>query len=91
MDINDFESLISRLDDLKRCATRGSLGVSAFFSPRELRTAEEYLCSCGAAFLLYGGYEDSERELIFSPNLQRIAGARRSFRNTDILPRLRLF
>ena len=65
MDINDFDSLISRLDDLKRCATRGSLGVSAFFSPRELRAAEEYLCSCGADFLLYGGYLDAERKKVY--------------------------
>lgn len=65
MGINGFDGLIARLDDLKRCATRGNLGVSAFFSPRELRVAEEYLRRGGASFFFDGGYSEAERKRVY--------------------------
>lgn len=55
------EVLFSRLEDLKRCAIRGNLGVSAFFTPREAFAAEEYLKRSGAPHLFFGGYEYAER------------------------------
>lgn len=54
--------MFSRLEDLKRCAIRGNLGVSAFFTPREAFVAEEYLKRSGAAYLFFGGCEDAERK-----------------------------
>ena len=65
MDIKSFDSLFARLEDLKECAGRGSLGVSAFFSPREELAASEYLKRAKAAFISFGGYTDAERKKIY--------------------------
>lgn len=56
------EVFFSRLEDLKRCAVRGSLGVSAFFTPQEAFFAEAYLKRSGMQCLFFGGYEDAERK-----------------------------
>lgn len=65
MDIKSFEGLFARLDDLKECAVRGSLGVSAFFSPREVLYAVEYLRRSRTAFISFGGYSNAERRKIY--------------------------
>ena len=65
MDIKSFDSLFARLEDLKECAGRGSLGVSAFFSPREELAASEYLKRAKVAFISFGGYTDAERRKIY--------------------------
>ena len=62
MDLKKDEVFYSRLEDLKRCANRGNLGISAFFSPREIFLAEEYLKRSGIEFAFFGGYEDAERK-----------------------------
>lgn len=62
MDLKKDEVFYSRLEDLKRCANRGNLGISAFFSPREIFLAEEYLKRGGIEFAFFGGYEDAERK-----------------------------
>ena len=61
MDLKKEEFFYSRLEDLKRCAIRGNLGISAFFSPREIFTATEYLKRSGVQFAFFGGYGDAER------------------------------
>ena len=65
MDIKCFESLFARLDDLKECAVRGNVGISAFFSPREEIAAREYLTRGKVNFISYGGYSDAERKKIY--------------------------
>lgn len=65
MDIKGFEDIYARLDDLKECAVRGNLGISAFFSPRELLAASEYLRRTKAEFIVFGGYSDAERCRIY--------------------------
>ena len=65
MDIKSFDSLFARLDDLKECAVRGNLGVSAFFSPREELAACEYLRRTKTSFISFGGYSDAERRKIY--------------------------
>ena len=65
MDIKSFDSLFARLEDLKKCAIRGNLGISAFFSPKEIYAAEEYLKRGGIAFISYGGYAEAERRRIY--------------------------
>ena len=65
MDIKSFEGLFARLEDIKKCAVRGNLGISAFFSPRELHAAEEYLKRGGTAFACFGGYSFAERKRIY--------------------------
>ena len=65
MDIKSFESLFARLNDLKECAVRGNVGVSAFFSPREEYAAIQYLKSLKAEFISYGGYSNAERKKIY--------------------------
>ena len=65
MDIKSFESLFARLDDLKKCAIRGNLGISAFLSPREIYASERYLNGSGASFIAFGGYADAERKRIY--------------------------
>lgn len=62
MDLKKDEVFYSRLEDLKRCAIRGNLGISAFFSPREIFLAQEYLKRGGVEFLFFGGYDDAERK-----------------------------
>ena len=62
MDLKKDEVFYSRLEDLKRCAIRGNLGISAFFSPREIFLAEEYFKRGGVEFAFFGGYEDAERK-----------------------------
>ena len=62
MELKKDEVFYSRLEDLKRCAIRGNLGISAFFSPREIFLAEEYLKRGGIEFVFFGGYEDAERK-----------------------------
>ena len=65
MDVKCFDALYARLEDLKKCAVRGNLGFSAFFSPKEIYIAENYLKKSGAAYISYGGYEDAERKRIY--------------------------
>lgn len=65
MDIKSFDSLFARLDDLKECAVRGNVGISAFFSPREEIAACEYLTRGKVNFISYGGYSDAERKKIY--------------------------
>ena len=65
MDIKSFDSLFARLDDLKECAVRGNVGISAFFSPREEIAAGEYLRRSRSAFISFGGYKDAERKKIY--------------------------
>ena len=65
MDVKSFDSLFARLDDLRECAVRGNLGISAFFSPREALAAAEYLERCRASFISFGGYSDAERKKIY--------------------------
>lgn len=62
MELKKEEIFYSRLEDLKRCAIRGNLGISAFFSPKEIFAAEEYLKRGGVGFVFFGGYEDAERK-----------------------------
>lgn len=64
-DIKQFDELYARLDDMKKRAVRGEIGISAFFSPRDVRSAERYLESCGVLFFAYGGYADAERKRIY--------------------------
>lgn len=66
MDIRsvEFDELYARLDDLMGRAVRGEPGISAFFSPRELRYAQMYLRAAGADFFSLGGYPDAERQRI---------------------------
>lgn len=65
MDVKSFDSLFARLDDLKECAVRGNVGISAFFSPREEIAAREYLTRGRVNFISYGGYGDAERKKIY--------------------------
>ncbi len=62
MELKKEEIFYSRLEDLKRCAIRGNLGISAFFSPKEIFAAEEYLKRSGVQFAFFGGYDDAERK-----------------------------
>ena len=62
MELKKEEIFYSRLEDLKRCAIRGNLGISAFFSPREIFAAEEYLKRSGISYAFFGGYEEAERK-----------------------------
>ena len=64
-DIKDFEELYARLEDMKKRAVRGEMGISAFLSPREIHYAQAYLNRSGALFLAYGGYGDAERRRIY--------------------------
>ncbi len=64
-DIKQFDELYARLDDMKKRAVRGEIGISAFFSPREVYGAERYLESRGELFFAYGGYADAERKRIY--------------------------
>jgi RNA-binding protein YlmH len=61
----EFEELYARLEDIKGCAVRGELGISAFLSPRELHYGEEYLKRSGTEFFSFGGYADAERRKIY--------------------------
>lgn len=61
----EFERLFSRLDDMKKRAGRGELGVSAFLSPREEHYAVGYLSRNGTDLFSYGGYPDAERKRIY--------------------------
>lgn len=65
MDIKCFDALYARLEDLKKCAVRGNLGVSAFFSPNECYVAENYLKKSGTPYIAYGGYGDAERKRFY--------------------------
>lgn len=66
MDINkDIEALFARLDDLIKRAAHGEVGVSAFFSPKELYYARAFLQRRGSAFVEFGGYRDAERKRIY--------------------------
>ena len=59
------ELLLARIDDIKRAAEKGDVGITAFLSPREQRLSEEYLKSRGATFASYGGYSEAERKRIY--------------------------
>ena len=65
MDVKSFDSLFARLDDLRECAVRGNVGISAFFSPREEKAATEYLKRQHTAFISFGGYSFAERRKIY--------------------------
>ena len=62
-DVRELEGLYARLEDIKKRAIRGELGISAFLSPRELHYACAYLGANG--YLTYGGYKDAERKRIY--------------------------
>ena len=62
-DVRELEGLYARLEDMKKRAIRGELGISAFLSPRELHYACAYLGSEG--YITYGGYGDAERKRIY--------------------------
>ncbi|MBE6593516.1 MAG: hypothetical protein E7642_05930 [Ruminococcaceae bacterium] len=64
-DIKEFDELYARLEDMKKRAVRGEIGISAFLSPRELHYAKAYLSRSGTAFLEYGGYRDAERKRLY--------------------------
>lgn len=61
----ETRELFLRLDDLKKCAIRGEIGVSAFFSPRESFYAKKYLDGRGDAYIAFGGYRGAQRERIY--------------------------
>ena len=66
MDKNkEMERLFSRLEDLKKRAARGDVGISAFLSPRELYYAERFLLKSATSFLSFGGYAEAERKRIY--------------------------
>ena len=65
MDVKSFESLYARLEDLKECAVRGNVGISAFFSPRDEYAATQYLKSRKIEFISFGGYSGAERKRIY--------------------------
>ena len=64
-DLCEFEELYARLEDIKKRAVRGEVGISAFLSPRESHYASIYLKQSGAQFFLYGGYRDAERKRMY--------------------------
>ena len=61
----EIDELYARLEDIKGCAVRGELGISAFLSPRELHYANAYLSRTGAAFFSFGGYDGAERQRVY--------------------------
>ena len=61
----EFEGLYARIEDIKGCAVRGELGISAFLSPRELHYGEELLRRGGTPFFSFGGYVEAERRRIY--------------------------
>lgn len=61
----ELEGLFARLEDLKRRAVRGGLGISAFLSPAELHHAQSFLSRGGCHFFGFGGYEGAERGRIY--------------------------
>lgn len=64
-DVKEFDELYARLEDMKKRAFRGEIGISAFLSPRELHYSKAYLSRSGVAFLEHGGYPDSERKKLY--------------------------
>ena len=64
-DLKEFDELFARLEDMKKRAVRGEIGISAFLSPRELYYAKAYLSRSGSAYLEYGGYSDAERKKLY--------------------------
>lgn len=64
-DIKEFDGLYARLEDLKKRAVRGEMGISAFLSPRELHYAESYLRRSGECFISFGGYNGAERKRVY--------------------------
>jgi RNA-binding protein YlmH len=62
-DVREFDGLYARLEDMKKRAIRGELGISAFLSPRELHYAMSYLGTGG--YIAFGGYSDAERKRIY--------------------------
>ena len=62
-DEREFDGLYARLEDMKKRAIRGELGISAFLSPRELHYACAYLGTEG--YITFGGYGDAERKRIY--------------------------
>jgi RNA-binding protein YlmH len=62
-DVREFDGLYARLEDMKKRAIRGELGISAFLSPRELHYAMSYLGTGGD--IAFGGYSDAERKRIY--------------------------
>lgn len=64
-DIKEFDGLYARLEDLKRRADRGDVGISAFLSPRELHFAKIYLTASRTRFFSFGGYGTAERRRIY--------------------------
>ena len=64
-DIKEFDGLYARLEDLKKRAVRGEMGISAFLSPRELHYAESYLRRSGVCFISFGGCNSVERKRLY--------------------------
>ena len=64
-DTKEFDGLFARLEDLKKRADRGEMGISAFLSPRELHYAEGFLLRAGCAFIAFGGYGSAERRRLY--------------------------
>lgn len=64
-DVREFDELYARLEDIKKRAVRGEIGISAFLSPRELHYAKSYLARFGTALFEYGGYPDAERKRLY--------------------------
>ena len=64
-DEREFDGLYARLEDMKKRAIRGELGISAFLSPRELHYSESYLRRSGSCFISFGGYEGAERKRVY--------------------------
>ena len=61
----ELEGLFARLEDLKRRAVRGDLGISAFLSPAELHHGSGALSRSGCHFFSFGGYAEAERQRIY--------------------------
>ncbi len=64
-DIKEFDELFARLEDMKKRAVRGEIGISAFLSPRELYYAKARLDRSGTEYLEYGGYLNAERKKLY--------------------------
>ncbi|MBQ9162402.1 MAG: hypothetical protein IJX74_03910 [Clostridia bacterium] len=64
---SEKDLLFSRLDDNIKRSERGEIAYTAFLSPADLRTAEEYLLRCGRSGLFFtsGGYAEAERARVF--------------------------
>ncbi len=58
-------ALEARMEDLCAKAEKGEVALSDFLSPSDRQLAAAHLGSLGARMILYGGYEDAERQRIY--------------------------